>query len=125
MGELRSLLIFLLTCIIFAISAASSSLAGADAGVSSEDLVIVEVDLPSKLVHDVRVVGLFPRGLIYEDDSLSISGAASSASQTIDGPNDGTDDAAVTWSFGDIDNRGGQDIEIAFRAVMADVASNQ
>ncbi len=125
MGELRSLLISLLTCFIFVISAASSSLAGSDAGESSEDLVLIEVDLPSKVVHDVRVVGLVPRGLIYEDDSLSISGAASSVSQTIDGPNDGTDDAAVVWSFGDVDNRGGQNIEIAFRAVMADVASNQ
>ncbi|MDM7913561.1 MAG: hypothetical protein QUS09_10735, partial [Methanotrichaceae archaeon] len=46
-------------------------------------------------------------------------------SQTIKGPNDGTEDTVVTWSFGDVDNCGGQDIEIAFRAVMADVASNQ
>jgi uncharacterized repeat protein (TIGR01451 family) len=110
---------------IFVVLPASSSLAGIDAEASTEDMVIIDVDLPSKLVHDVRVVGLLPRGLIYEDDSLSISGAASSASQTIEGPDDGTADAAVTWSFGDVDNRGSQDVEIAFRAVMADVASNQ
>jgi uncharacterized repeat protein (TIGR01451 family) len=125
MRELRSLLILVLTCIIFVVSAASSSSTGTDAEASFEDLVIIDVDLPSRVVHDVRVVGLFPRGLIYEDESLSISGAASSASQIIDGPNDGTGDVAVSWSFGDVDNRGGEDIEIAFRAVMADVAGNQ
>jgi uncharacterized repeat protein (TIGR01451 family) len=110
---------------IFAVSAASPSLAAVDAEASSKDPVVIDVNLPSKLVHDVKVVSLLPRGLIYEDDSLSISGAASSATQTIEGPNDGTDDAAVAWSFGDVDNCGGQDIEISFRAVMADVASNQ
>src|SRR5512138_3791463 len=104
MRKLRSLLILVLTCIISVVSAASSSSTGVDVETSSEDLVIIDVDLPSKVVHDVRVVGLSPRGLIYEEDSLSISGAASSASQTIVGPNDGTDETAVTWSFGDVDN---------------------
>gem|GEM_PF-1105729 len=124
MGKLGPLLIALLTCFVFVILAASVP-SGADAGELSEDLVLIDVDLPSKVVKDVSVVGLLPRGLIYDDESMSLFGATSSASQTIEGPNDGTDDVALTWSFGDIDNRGNRDLEISFRAVMADVAGNQ
>ncbi len=85
----------------------------------------IVVDLPSKAIQDVRVMGLLPSGLIYEGDILSIAGAASSASQTVDGPNDGNAETAVTWSFGDVDNLEDRDIEISFRAVVADVAGNQ
>ncbi len=121
MTKLKSLPIALLTCFIFAVSTSASGFVE----MLSEDIVLIEVDLPSKVIKDVRVVGLLPRGLIYDEESLSLSGAASSASQTIEGPNDGTDDVAVTWILGDVDNHGGQNIEISFRAVMADVASNR
>jgi hypothetical protein len=47
MGELRSLLIPLLTCMIFAVSAASPSLAAVDAEASSKDPVVIDVDLPT------------------------------------------------------------------------------
>lgn len=127
MAELRYLLICLIFIIIF--STASLGPAAADAGEFStgpfHDSFQIVVDLPSKAVHNVEVVGILPSGLIYEGDSLSISGAASFASQTVDGPNDGNAETAVTWSFGDVDNRGGQDIEISFKAVVADVAGNK
>lgn len=121
---------FLLICLVsLIISTAALRPAAADAGelsrVSFQDPFQIVVDLPSKAVQDVKVIGLLPCGLIYDGDSLSIDGAASSASQTVDSPNDGYGKTAVTWSFGDIDNRGGQDIEISFQAVVADVASNK
>lgn len=130
MAELRSLvtqliIYFVIVIISTAILSPSSANVGEFSEDSFQDTFHIVVDLPSKALQDVRVVGHLPCGLIYESDSLSIAGAASSASQTVNGPNDGNGETAVAWSFGDIDNRGGLDIEISFRAVVADVASNQ
>ncbi|MDM7911871.1 MAG: hypothetical protein QUS09_02125, partial [Methanotrichaceae archaeon] len=60
MGELRLLPIPLISCIVFVILALSSGSFGVSSGEPSEDLVAIVVDLPSKVVHDVRVVGLLP-----------------------------------------------------------------
>lgn len=123
MANLRSRLI----SFVFMVSAVVLGLVDADDRAPFNDLVLIEVDLPSKVVYDVEVVGRLPHGLVYEGESLSIDGAASSASvsQINGGPNDGCGETVITWSFGNIDNRAGQDMKIAFRAVMADVASNR
>lgn len=115
----------LLFCLVLLISA--SGLEEADTGGISDDIVLIEVDLPSRVVHTVGVVVILPRGLIYQEEGMIIEGAAPSAAarETIGGPNDGSEETSITWSFGDIDNRAGRDIKIAFRAVMADVAGNQ
>lgn len=105
---------------------ATSDVALADIGGPSEDLVVIEVDLPSKVVYGVEIIGLLPQGLVYRGESLQILGAASSASSiSVDGANDGSGETAVTWSFDEIDNRNGEDFKISFQAVMADVPDNR
>ncbi|MGV8126730.1 MAG: hypothetical protein ACP5PV_05925 [Methanothrix sp.] len=84
----------------------------------------LNIDLPSQQVSDVAVVCQLPAGIVYQQDSLTISGAATSPVQSIEGSGEGTGPLLITWDFGDVDNTADQDINIEFRAVIADVSSN-
>ena len=91
----------------------------------SDSSFTLQVDLPSKVVHDVKVVYSLPKGLVYKSDSLKISGAITHASQTINGPSDKSQTSKIIWNFGDVDNSADQDLLIKFDAIVADIASNR
>lgn len=87
--------------------------------------MIIAVDLPSKIVYDVEVMGFLPCGLIYKEESLSVSGAKSLPVAVITGSNDGEEETTIVWRFKEIDNRNDGDLTIAFQAVLADVSKNR
>jgi len=92
---------------------------------ASDDLdaereVLLIVDLPATVVCDVTVSDLLPKGLIYESESLSISGSKIHPKETVSDPNDGTGDVLITWYFGEVNNTMDQDIRIGFQAKVAD-----
>ncbi|NMB85351.1 MAG: hypothetical protein GYA29_03770 [Methanothrix sp.] len=92
---------------------------------ASDDLdpereVLLIVDLPATVVYDVTVSDLLPKGLIYESESLRISGSKIHPKETVGDPNDGTGDVSITWYFGEVNNTMDQDIRIGFQAKVAD-----
>lgn len=118
-AALSTALLFLL--VFSSTFASAESLAEDDA----DDLYAITVDLPAEPVRNVVVSLTLPSGLIYDDSSLVVSGAVTSALAEVIGPNDGASEVPITWSFGDVDNSLDRDIQIRFRAVVTDVSSNQ
>jgi uncharacterized repeat protein (TIGR01451 family) len=112
-----SLLISMLLSISIAVSTGSAA--------DSSDTYSLNIDLPPAVVEDVTVIYALPAGLIYEPASLAFSGTPVTPTQVIQGPNDGTGPATITWSLGTVDNTADQDILIQFKAVVADVSSNR
>lgn len=97
-------------------------LAGYGYGLDS-DHYMINADLPARVVQDVVISDTIPRGLIYENDSLNITGA-SDFEEDLSGPNDGSQETVVTWGFGSVNNSANQDMKIGFQAVVADVPGN-
>lgn len=85
----------------------------------------LQINLPPEVVRDLTVAYSLPKGMVYESDSLRISGAATYALENIKGPNDGSQDSIITWNFGRVDNSAAQDLIIEFNAVVADFVSNR
>lgn len=89
----------------------------------SPDRYIINADLPAGIVQDVTVTDTLPRGLIYRNNSLNITGAYD-CNEQLSGPSDGRSEMVMTWSFGRVNNTGNKDIQISFEAVVADVPWN-
>ncbi len=84
----------------------------------------VIVDLPKDTVYDLRVNLVVPAGLIYNGDSLVVTGVTTSPLERLSSPNDGTQNVLVEWDFGDVDNSADQDITINFNLIVANVEGN-
>jgi uncharacterized repeat protein (TIGR01451 family) len=85
------------------------------------------VRLPRAIVRQLWVNDTIPLGLIYDNSTLQISGAASAVRSpvVIDPPNDGTTTTLVHMYLGDVDNAGGQNVAIRFNATVADTPENR
>jgi hypothetical protein len=94
---------------------------------ASAGLYVVDIDLPQQNpVNNLVVTYTLPAGLIYYNDSLNITGAATSASQVnVSSPNDGSVPVTINFTFDSVNNSGNQDIKIEFDAIVANVAGNQ
>ena len=110
-----SLIFLLLLLASYAIPAASAG------------LYKVDVDLPPQNpVENLVVTYTLPAGVIYKEDSLTISGAAISADIIeLSSPNDGTEDVTITWTFNSVDHDPDQNILIEFDGIVANVTGNQ
>lgn len=84
----------------------------------------VTIDLPKEIVYDLRINLVVPRGLIYNGDSLEVTGAATNPSESLSFPNDGLQNVLVEWAFGDVDNSEDRDIAINFNLIVANVEGN-
>jgi uncharacterized repeat protein (TIGR01451 family) len=84
----------------------------------------VTINLPMAIVYDLRVNLVVPEGLIYNGDSLGMTGVTTSPSERVSFPNDGTQNVLVEWDFGDVDNSADQDIAINFNLIVANVEGN-
>ncbi len=89
----------------------------------SQDRYTINIDLPAGIIQDVTVTDTLPRGLIYKNDSLNITGA-NDFNEHISGPNDGSCESIITWSFGRVNNTADKDIRICFEAAVANVPGN-
>ena len=112
-------LIFSIFLFLLFISSANCASAVPD----TPDNFILKIDLPPEEVSDVTVTDTLPVGLIYQTNSLTISGAATNPVQTIDGSNDGSQPVQISWSFGRVNNYADQGIQIRFKIVVADTSS--
>jgi uncharacterized repeat protein (TIGR01451 family) len=92
---------------------------------NSLDIYTLIIDLPPDMVNDVTVIYALPQGLVYEPNSLAFSGTPVTHTESIQGSNDGTGPALITWSLGTVDNTADQDIQIQFKAVVANIGSNK
>ncbi|MGA9100025.1 MAG: isopeptide-forming domain-containing fimbrial protein, partial [Methanotrichaceae archaeon] len=88
-----------------------------------QDRYVLNVDLPADIVQDVTIIDTLPRGLIYKNDSLNITGA-DDFDEHVSGPNDASQEAIITWNFGRVNNTADKDIQISFEAVVANVPGN-
>lgn len=91
----------------------------------SYSLYFINIDLPSSLVRDMVVSEDLPIGLVYDANSLKITGVAANPTQTISPTNDGSQPTTITWSFGNVNNSANRDIIIQFRVLIADVSANK
>lgn len=83
--------------------------------------------LPKAKVGQLWVNDTIPVGLIYDNSTLQISGAASAVllPVTVAPPNDGTTTTLVQMYLGDVDNAGGLNVTIRFNATVADTPENR
>ena len=83
--------------------------------------------LPRAKVGQLWVNDTIPAGLIYDNSTLQISGAASAVllPVTVAPPNDGTTTTLVQMYLGDVDNAGGLNVTIRFNATVADTPENR
>lgn len=83
--------------------------------------------LPRAIVRQLWVNDTIPRGLIYDNSTLQISGAASAVvlPVIINPPNDGTTTTLVSMYLGDVSNVAGQNVTIRFNATVADTPENR
>lgn len=114
-SELPEILCFFLLVLTFAPPLAGASFAS---GSDLQNQYTVTVDLPQATVYDLRVDLTVPKGLIYVEDSLAVTGATD-PSQRISYPNDGTHDVQVEWIFGDVDNFANASLDISFNLLLA------
>jgi uncharacterized repeat protein (TIGR01451 family) len=113
----------LLTILLLAIFFSFNPTVAQSSSTDGESNIII--DLPAEQVFDVVVTESLPVGLIYLPETLAITGASANPKVTLSGPNDGSSAATITWSFGNMNNSANQDIQIKFRAVVANVDRNQ
>ncbi|MGD0955028.1 MAG: hypothetical protein ABR985_22030, partial [Methanotrichaceae archaeon] len=95
------------------------------AGASSKDGYTINVDLPQAVLHDVTITDTLPQGLIYEGDSLEVTGTANLPSETVSSPNDGSQPVIMTWAFGQLNKSDGQGLTLKFQPIVANVTSNR
>lgn len=100
-------------------------LAASVATAASDDRYTLQIDLPPQVIGEVTVNDTLPAGLIYEPESLTVSGAATDPTIAVSSPDDGSKPVTVTWAFGQVNNTANQDLTISFRAVVADIPSNR
>ena len=83
--------------------------------------------LPRAIVRQLWINDTIPRGLIYDNSTLQISGAASAVVSPviIDPPNDGTTTTLVRMYLGDVNNVAGLNVTIRFNATVADTPENR
>ncbi len=86
----------------------------------------ITVTIPTGTVRDVVVTDTLDAGLVYLPASRHISGPASSPTESVSSPNDGTAPVTVVWNFGTVVNPPpGAPIVITFQARVADTPQNQ
>jgi len=90
----------------------------------SQDRYIINADLPADIVQNATIIDTLPRGLIYRNDSLNITGADNFDAH-ISGPNDGSFESVITWNFGSVNNTADKDLQISFAAVVGSVPGNR
>ncbi|MFB3764164.1 MAG: hypothetical protein ACE14P_02835 [Methanotrichaceae archaeon] len=95
-----------------------------EGGCLSHDRYIINVDLPADIIRDMVISDVLPRGLIYKNDSLNITGA-DDFDEHLKGINDGVQDSTITWSFGRVNNTDNKDIQICFEAAVANTPGNR
>ena len=83
--------------------------------------------LPRAMVGQLWVNDTIPRGLIYNNSTLLISGAASAVRSPVivEPPNDGSTLTMVHMYLGDVDNSAGLNVTIRFNATVADMPENR
>lgn len=83
--------------------------------------------LPRAIVRELWVNDTIPLGLIYDNSTLQISGAASAVLSPviISPPNDGTTLTLVHMYLGDVDNAAGENVTIRFNGTVADTPENR
>lgn len=83
--------------------------------------------LPRAIVRELWVNDTIPVGLIYDNSTLQISGAASAVRSPviIDPPNDGTTLTLVHMYLGDVDNAAGENVTVRFNGTVADTPENR
>jgi len=117
----KSAQFFLFLIFLIFTTAMPFALAGSDSGSSSDTAYEINVNLPAAKVNDTSLVVTIPEGMIYDADSLDISGASTSADIAISSLNDGSVDVVVTMDFGEVDNSDDQDVLIRFKSLVANV----
>ena len=83
--------------------------------------------LPKAIVRQLWVNDTIPVGLIYDNSTLQITGAASAVISPVivDPPNNGTTLTMVRMHMGDVDNSAGQNVTIRFNGTVADTPENR
>lgn len=83
--------------------------------------------LPRAIVRQLWVNDTIPVGLIYDNSTLQITGAASGvlSAVIVDPPNNGTTLTMVRMYLGDVDNSAGQNVTIRFNGTVADTPENR
>ena len=83
--------------------------------------------LPKAIVRQLWVNDTIPVGLIYDNSTLQITGAASAVISPVivDPPNNGTTLTMVRMYLGDVDNSAGQNVTIRFNGTVADTPENR
>lgn len=82
----------------------------------------LNINLPQKILDDVIISVNLPPGLIFESGTSTISGAKTSVLVNVNSQNNGRESAQIVWNFGSVDNSANQDIQIRFKAVLANVS---
>jgi hypothetical protein len=81
----------------------------------------IEANFPTSEVSDISITLTMPEGMIYDADSLDITGSLAYPQVTISSPNDGTKDVIMTMDFGNADNIGNHDFLVKFKSRVANV----
>lgn len=83
--------------------------------------------LPRAIVRQLWVNDSIPVGLIYDNSTLQITGAASAVLSPVivAPPNNGTMLTMVRMYLGDVDNSAGQNVTIRFNGTVADTPKNR
>ena len=89
---------------------------------AEEGYYSLNINLPQKILDDVIITVNLPPGLIFEPGTSDVSGAKNSVLVKVNSPNNGHESAQIVWNFGRVDNSADQDIQIRFKAVLADVS---
>jgi uncharacterized repeat protein (TIGR01451 family) len=110
-----------LTSLAFLLLMLALAAPAASAQSDSDSAYVIRANLPAAEVHDLSIRITIPAGMIFDAQSLQASGAASAPAVSVGSPNDGTAEALVAASYGDVDNSQNQDLLLTFRSLVADV----
>ena len=126
-------LVTLLILVVLAAASLTSSAAAADGGSGSggdggnneSGIYLIRCNLPAAVVYNVNLSVNVPEGLIYQPESLTVSGASSSPAVTTSGPTDGTGAHSLLLDFGTVNNTLNSDLRVEFVAIVANLPKNQ
>lgn len=117
--------ILLNLCLALLLLLISAVISAASAQQISDGSYDIRIDLPSDIVQDVVVSIALSPGLVFNSESLSVSGASNNPIRNVAFSDDGSLPENIELDFGDVDNSADLDILVQFKAKLANRATNR